>query len=127
MGYGWARSIVLVDDRVYVGGDFTRTVGEGGANKLAMYAPTSLSVRGATSGKVPFEGFQVAIAGTGFDLGIRAYIGNDATPWPTLVRRSDLSVVLAGTGLKRRFPKGAPVGVRLVNPDGGEATVTVIR
>jgi FAD/FMN-containing dehydrogenase len=56
------------------------------------------------------------------------YVGGDATPWPTVQIAGAASIsVGGGRALKARLPKRVAVELRVVNPDGGEATVTFTR
>jgi hypothetical protein len=72
--------------------------------------------------------FRIEVAGTGFQAGAEAYVGGDATPWPVVtVSGTSLVTLGGGRGLKQRFPKRVGVQIRVVNPDGGEATTTFSR
>ena len=64
---------------------------------------------------------------TRFQPGARVYVGSDAAAWAAVKQKGDTSLVLSGDGLKRRFPKRVPVSLRVVNPDGGEATALFTR
>jgi hypothetical protein len=72
--------------------------------------------------------FRVKITGSNLLEGLTVLIGGDPTPWTNVVRPSDSTVVLKkGQLLRDRFPKGAPVTVRVVNPDGGSVEAVLVR
>jgi PKD repeat protein len=73
------------------------------------------------------EPFRVEIDGTNFQAGVQVFIGTDTTRWPTVTRASAQRLILGGTGLSSRFPRGATVTIRVVNPDGKSATTTFRR
>ncbi|MBK6428141.1 MAG: SBBP repeat-containing protein [Blastocatellia bacterium] len=73
------------------------------------------------------QGFKVRITGELFLPGARVFIGSDEQPWPNVRLKGLTRLVLSGTELKARFPRGVEVTVRVVNPDGGEATTTFTR
>lgn len=77
---------------------------------------------------VPGKPFRIRISGTNLQAGAQVFIGADATPWPNVKYKNATRIVLKkGKTLKSRFPKGVPVTIRVVNPDGGEATATFTR
>ncbi len=41
--------------------------------------------------------------------------------------QSSSSILLSGTGLKAKFPSGVAVTIRVVNPDGGSASIKFTR
>lgn len=69
--------------------------------------------------------FRVIVLGTGIQENLAAYVGG--TLWPTTRITPGYGVILKGPGLKRRFPANSFVAIRLVNPDGGETTVSFNR
>lgn len=72
--------------------------------------------------------FRLQITGTGFQPGASVFIGGDTTPWPAVVVSSATAIsVGGGRNLKARLPRRVAVELRVVNPDGGEATVTFTR
>ncbi len=71
--------------------------------------------------------FKVRIDGSNFQPGVQVFIGDDATAWPSLKIKGTTRITLKGETLKSRFPKNIPVSIRVVNPDGGEATTTFTR
>jgi hypothetical protein len=76
----------------------------------------------------PGAPFRVVLSGTGFQPGVAVFIGADAVAWPNVTLRSAAKIVLKqGKTLKMRFPKGVAVAIRVLNPDGGETTVQVVR
>ncbi len=73
------------------------------------------------------EPFRIRIDGSGFQVGVRVYIGSSTTPWPSVQRVSSSELILSGEGLRERFPRGTAVRIRVVNPDGSSATTTFTR
>ncbi len=72
--------------------------------------------------------YRMTIMGAGFANGVLVYIGADPTPWPiTTVGGPTLISLGGGKSLKARFPKRVAVAIRVVNPDGGEATTMFVR
>jgi hypothetical protein len=59
------------------------------------------------------------------------YIGEEQEVWTEWKATLPLKLILKGgrngKELKRRFPKGVPIPIRLVNFDGGETTVLFTR
>ena len=78
--------------------------------------------------KVPGEPYRIRILGANFQVGVVVFIGADATPWPSVKMKDSTRLTLKkGSSLKSRFPKGVPVPLRVVNPDGGQAIMTYTR
>ena len=72
--------------------------------------------------------FRLKITGSNFQPGIQVFIGASTTPWPNVAYKSYAVLVLkSGSTLKAYFPKGLPVPIKLVNPDGGTATQNFTR
>jgi hypothetical protein len=72
--------------------------------------------------------YRIRIVGSTFQEGVQVFIGGDATPWPSVRRRGETVLVLKkGDPLADRFPPGEAVEIRVVNPDGGEASTTFTR
>ena len=72
--------------------------------------------------------FRLKLEGSHFQEGAQVFIAGDTSPWANVKRKGDSLVVLkGGSTLKARFPSGQAVQIRLVNPDGGEATTTYAR
>lgn len=88
---------------------------------------TPPDVTGVRALEVSGKPFRIRIDGTNFQVGVAVYVGSDATPWPTLKRKSETRLILKGAGLKSRFPRGESVTVRVVNPDGGSDTASMVR
>ena len=79
---------------------------------------------------VPATGapYRLKILGSRFQSGILVYIGDDVAPWSTVAFKNDGKLLLKEGGrLKRKFPRGTAVSIRLVNPDGGVVTVSFTR
>ena len=67
--------------------------------------------------------FRLKITGINFQPGIQVFIATSTTPWPNVSYKSSAALVLKkGDTLKAYFPKGVPVPIKFVNPDGGTAT-----
>ena len=48
--------------------------------------------------------------------------------WPSVKMKDSATLTLKkGSTLKSRFPKGVPVTLRVVNPDGGQASMSYTR
>ncbi len=78
--------------------------------------------------KVSGEPFRIRILGANFQIGVVVFIGADATPWPSVKMKDSATLTLKkGSTLKSRFPKGVPVTLRVVNPDGGQASMSYTR
>lgn len=72
--------------------------------------------------------FRLEITGTGFTSESRVFLAGDTTAWPATVVGGPTSITLGGgKSLKVRFPKGVSVSLRVVNPDGGEASGSFTR
>lgn len=72
--------------------------------------------------------FRIKISGSNFQTGVQVFVGSDASPWSPLTRKSEtLLIMKGGSALKARLPQGQAVQIRVVNPDGGEATTTYTR
>lgn len=106
------------------------------ANPLALYAATSAGILmylqlpspTISSIKEVASPFALKIIGSHFYETTRVFIGSDSSPWGLVKYRTSSQLVLkGGNTLKAKFPKGLLVSVRVVNPDGGEATATFTR
>ncbi len=72
--------------------------------------------------------YRLIITGSNIAADAVVYLGADSTPWPDVVVGGPTSISVGrGKQLKSRFPKGVQVPVRVVNPDGGQATLTFTR
>jgi len=96
------------------------------AGVIAINPPvTPPYIRGVGKAGSPFR---IKISGSNFQDGVQVFLGGDATPWGNTVRKSDgLLVLKGGASLKARFPSGQAVSIRVLNPDGGQATTTYTR
>ena len=66
--------------------------------------------------------------GSNFQPDLKVYIGGDPNPWPTVkYGNATMITLMKGASLKAKFPKGAPVEIKVVNGDGGTATATYTR
>jgi uncharacterized protein DUF11/beta-propeller repeat-containing protein len=70
---------------------------------------------------------RLVIKGAAFQPGAQVFVGDDAAPWPSTRLKGSAQLTLKGRGLKDRFPKGAAVSLRVVNPDGGSVTGSFTR
>jgi len=69
--------------------------------------------------------FRFIVMGSNFQSGIQVFIGNDATPWPTVTQKGTTKLVIkGGASLKAKVPKGTPTLFTFKNTDGGSATTT---
>ena len=81
-----------------------------------------------TSTKKRTSPFKLRITGSDFQSGCRVFIGSNTEPWPNTSYKSPSSIVLeGGSALKRLFPKGVSVPIKVVNPDGQDATAVFTR
>lgn len=71
--------------------------------------------------------FRIEIDGRYFRQGVAVYIGTGTSPWPSVTRLDSEHLLLRGSGLSAKFPRGVPVTIRVVNPDGQYATTTFTR
>ncbi len=85
---------------------------------------STLSITRATALSGPLR---IRIDGTGFQAGVKVYIGSSTTPWANTQFVSSTRLQLSGEGLSRRFPRGQPVTIRVVNPDGHAVSTTFTR
>ncbi|MEW5764281.1 MAG: hypothetical protein ACOYXN_08780 [Acidobacteriota bacterium] len=81
--------------------------------------------------KVPAP-FRLRLTGSNLQNGLSVYINGSlwgTTGTPTLVKWKNSTQILLkkGAPLKALFPAGVPVPIRVVNPDGGETTVSYAR
>jgi alpha-tubulin suppressor-like RCC1 family protein len=68
--------------------------------------------------------FRFNVIGSNLQDGVQVTIGEDATPWPSVTRKSANKLVIGGgKELKLKVPKGVPTRFTFVNPDGGTLTV----
>lgn len=74
----------------------------------------------------PSRPFLIRLYGSGFDPNLHVFIGGQQ--WDDFrVENSGLVELHGGDRLMRLFPRGFPVPIRVVNPDGGAASVTFTR
>jgi uncharacterized repeat protein (TIGR01451 family) len=72
--------------------------------------------------------YRIRIDGANLQFGAQVFIGGSATPWPDVKYKNGTRIILKkGATLKAAFPKGVPVEIRIVNPDGGETTTSFTR
>ena len=87
--------------------------------------PVVDSVTGLVSAGKPYR---VKIVGSNFQSGAAVYIGGSSTEWANVKRKGDTQLLLRkGSALEAVFPAGVATEIRIVNPDGGVATVTYRR
>jgi PKD repeat protein len=91
-------------------------------------APPSTSAPTITRVRALRDPFSIEITGTGFQAGVKVYIGPDlTTAWPETTRSSSTRLLLTGSGLSAKFPPGTAVAIRVVNPDARFASTTFTR
>ncbi len=72
--------------------------------------------------------FRLKMIGTNFHSDATIYIGTNTDEWTNFKYKSQGQIVLkGGASLKEKFPKGIPVDIKIVNGDGGNATLSYIR
>jgi|WetSurMetagenome_2_1015567.scaffolds.fasta_scaffold03361_2 hypothetical protein len=72
--------------------------------------------------------FRLKLTGSHFEDGVAVLIWPDQQAWSNTQRKSDTQILLkGGASLKAKFPKGQPVTLHIVNPDGGRTTATYTR
>jgi hypothetical protein len=71
--------------------------------------------------------FRVLIRGYNFHPDIQVFIGGDEVPWSKVEINSNYLILNKGLKLKKHFPKGIPVEIKLKNGDGGEIITTFTR
>ncbi len=75
----------------------------------------------------PGKKYRIRVEGTNFQPGLSVYIGSDTTPWRKAKLTARGITLGSGRALKDRFPPGISVSVRVVNPDGGSASLGFTR
>lgn len=68
---------------------------------------------------------RISVTGSGIRADVSVFVGG--TTWPTTRVSPEHEVILKGPGLKKAFPAGTYVPIRLVNGDGGETTISFNR
>ena len=81
----------------------------------------------ATGLVVAGKPYRIRLDGTNFQPGLRVYVGTDSAPWPSVKYKSATRLILKGSALKSRFPRGQMVQIRVVNPDTGSDTIQFTR
>jgi len=71
--------------------------------------------------------FRLKLSGSGIQTGAKVYIGSSTSAWSSTQVQSSSSILLSGSGLKAKFPSGVAVTIRVVNPDGGSASIKFTR
>jgi uncharacterized repeat protein (TIGR01451 family) len=84
-------------------------------------------ITNATGLVVAGKPYRIRLDGTNFQTGLSVYIGTDPTPWPSVKYKSATRLILKGSALKSRFPRGQMVQIRVVNPDTGSDTIQFTR
>jgi PKD repeat protein len=100
------------------------TATRNGSIVVSTGTTSTLSITRVTSLSDPFR---IRIEGTGFQQGVKVYIGSRTTPWASTRFNSSTRLTLSGEGLSRLFPRGQPVTIRVVNPDGNSVSTTFTR
>jgi hypothetical protein len=80
---------------------------------------------------VPDKPFKMKITGKRFRTGLwglKVFIGDDTTPWPSVRYLDTTKIVLqGGDDLKARFPQGVLTKIKILNFDGGLTETTFTR
>jgi hypothetical protein len=72
--------------------------------------------------------WKIKMFGSDFREGMRVYLGTEGAEWTnTRLKHSGLFVLKGGNALKKMFPVGVEVPIRVVAPDGEEVTVSFTR
>jgi hypothetical protein len=88
--------------------------------------PPTISAVNAIS--KPGSEFKMKVVGSSYQDGVLVFIGSDSAAWSQVrLKHQGLLTLKGGSALKRRFRKGVPVSIRLVNPDGGSTETTFTR
>jgi hypothetical protein len=91
---------------------------------IQTHNPRLLSVDTSQQG----NGFKITLRGENFRSTSRVYVGDDTTPWPTVVYKDGTSLILkGGEALEARFPVGTPVRIRVENPSGEQTSSVFTR
>ncbi len=84
-------------------------------------------IRGVVELNAGTTRYKLLIEGENFQPGAAVFVGDDVVPWER-ARLKPRGIVLGPSrAIKERFPGGEPVLIRVVNPDGGIATVSFVR
>lgn len=94
------------------------------SGSIAVAALPSLTITSATQMSDPFR---IRIDGSGFQQGVKVYIGTSTTAWLDTQLVSGTRLLLGGRRLSREFPRGRAVAIRVVNPNGQSASTTFTR
>jgi uncharacterized repeat protein (TIGR01451 family) len=106
----------------------TNLTNNGAAVQTSVIAPVDPPVvTSVTKLVVAGKPFRIKISGSNLQPGVQVFIGADETPWPDVKYKDATMLILKGTTLKSRFAKGVPTPIRIVNPDGGQATTSFTR
>jgi PKD repeat protein len=101
---------------------WTLTVTAGGAT-CALTGTVTIVDPPVISTMTKLTPFAIKVTGSYFQPGIQVFIGTSPTPWSSVTSKNTTTIVIpGGPSLKNLFPKGQPVAITLVNPDGGFAT-----
>ena len=69
--------------------------------------------------------FRIVVHGSNLQSGIKVFINDTATEWSLVSWKTPTKIILqGGAQLKAAVPKGTPVNLLFVNPDGGSAAMT---
>jgi PKD repeat protein len=90
------------------------------SSQTTAAAPTITRVRALS------DPFRIEVTGTGFQTGVKVYIGGALWTGGTQ-RTSSTRVLLFGSGLVDKFPRRTPVTIKVENVDGQSATTTFTR
>jgi len=90
--------------------------------QVTATAPTNPPVIAAM--KKSGSPFKFVVTGSNLQSGIQVFIGSDTTAWSSVTWKSAGKVIIGGSSLKAKVPKGTPTVFHFKNPDGGTADFT---
>ena len=90
--------------------------------QVTATAPTNPPVIAAM--KKSGSPFKFVVTGSNLQSGIQVFIGSDTTAWSSVTWKSAGKVIIGGSSLKAKVPKGTPTVFHFKNPDGGAADFT---
>lgn len=72
--------------------------------------------------------FRLKVSGSGFQNGIKVFIGEETDPWEQVEWKNDGKIIIKGGNiLKNKVPKGVETTFTFINPDGGKISYKYIR
>ena len=91
-----------------------------GAVQAGVAPPSVTDVRALS------DPFRICVTGSNFQGGLKVYLAGQSSPWGSVRQKGTSELLLKAA--KSLFPKdGTETTIRIVNPDGGEVTVSFNR